>query len=403
MLVSEIGKVLAPVMDAIVITIVTISAVCSLYDYVCSKTGKKVSEKFHSYFGTSLVYVLIKFVTLAFVIMCSFNLGPEDILDSARDMVGFGATLTSLALGISFVLVFLTDSGLMEFSGELLKPIVRPLFKIPADASIDCLTSWIGSSDAAVMVTKKKYERGDYTKREAAAIMCNFSIVSLPFCMVIAELVGLGNYFVPMYGLICALGILLAFIIPRIYPINKIEDTYLVPKDKVEERSKKNIFVRAFSAGCDAARDFSVKKVLLTGWETMSSVLLSIMPYAIGLGVIGMFVVNFTPIFNWISMPMGWLLNLMGVESAFEIAPATLVGFIDQYIPPLLVVGIESIRSRFIIAVLSLIQIIYLTIVGAVAMQCKIGLNLWKLFLVFMERTLIALPIIVIVSKMLFP
>lgn len=135
----------------------------------------------------------------------------------------------------------------------------------------------------------------------------------------------------------------------------------------------------------------------------MSSVILTIMPYAIGLGVLGMFIVNFTPIFNWISIPMGWILDILGVEYAYEIAPATLVGFIDQYIPPLLVVGIESATSRFIIAVLSLIQIIYLTIVGAVAMQCNIGLNFWKLALIFIERTIISLPIIVFFANIIIP
>lgn len=133
----------------------------------------------------------------------------------------------------------------------------------------------------------------------------------------------------------------------------------------------------------------------------MASILLNLMPIGIGWGILGMLAVNYTPIFRWISWPMGWILNLLGVESAFTVAPATLVGFIDMYIPALLVTGIASVRTRFIIAALSLIQIIYITEVGAVILQEKLGVDLKRLAVIFIERTLIALPIIVLVSGLI--
>ncbi len=404
LVVKEIERILTPVMDGIVIVIISISTICSIYYTVQSRRAKQFSNKFRLYFGTTIMYTFIKIVALVFVILCTFNIGPEKILNSAQSMVNFGSILTSLAFGISFILVFLTDSGLMEFTGVLFEPFMEPLFKIPSVAAIDCITSWIGSSDAAVMLTKKKYESGVYSKREAAVIMCNFSLVSLPFCMVVAELVGIGSHFTLMYGLLCILGILLAIITPRIYPLNRIKDEYFIeePPMKGKEHYNGNILKRAFLNGCEVANNFSFKKIAKIGFDTMSSVLFGIMPIAIGLGVIGIFIVDFTPVFHWISLPMEWLLRFLGVESASEVAPATLVGFIDQYIPPLLVVHIESVGTRFIIATLSLIQIIYLTIVGAVALQSNIELNIPRLFLIFMERTLISLPIIVLVSKLFF-
>ena len=95
-LVSIVGKVLAPVMNYLVIAIVSVSAVCSLIDYVLVKKDIAVNPRFHAFFKTSLVYIIVKFLTLGFVIMCTFNIGPQKFLDSAASMVSFGSTLTYL-------------------------------------------------------------------------------------------------------------------------------------------------------------------------------------------------------------------------------------------------------------------------------------------------------------------
>lgn len=97
---------------------------------------------------------------------------------------------------------------------------------------------------------------------------------------------------------------------------------------------------------------------------------------------------------------MGLYLKLFGVEEAFAIAPATLVGFTDMFIPALLISGVQSVKTKFVIDVLSLVQIIYLTEVGTIIIKSEIPLNLWKLFLIFMERTLIAIPLIVLFANL---
>ena len=51
---------------------------------------------------------------------------------------------------------------------------------------------------------------------------------------------------------------------------------------------------------------------------------------------------------------------------------------------------------------LSLIQIIYIAEVGAVILQSDLGIDFKKLFLVFLERTILALPVIVLVSNFIF-
>lgn len=399
LLTTFVGRWLDPVMDFLVIVIIAFSAFGSLYDRLAAKHGWPIPPDLHQRLNTGTVYIISKFVTLAFTVMCTFEVGSKELNATAQSMVDLGDTLVSLAVALSFLLVFLTDSGLMEFIAELTKPFVRPLFKVPSDASLDLLASWLGASDAAVILTQQKYRKGFYSRREAAIIMCNFSLVSVPFCMVVAEIGNVGEYFVPMYLLVCGLGILLGVIMPRLYPLNRIPDDYIQERPAIPVQEQRGgALLRGLTAGCEIARPFSLKTVWASGMNTVCSVLLGVMPVAIGWGVLGMMLIEFTPIFNWLAVPMGILLDFLGVEKAFAVAPATLVGFIDMYIPALLVAGTESARTRFIITTLSLIQIVYVTIVGAVVFQSKVGLDMKRLFLIFMERTLISLPIIVFCS-----
>lgn len=399
LLTDWIERILAPVMDLIVLFFIIVSVVLSVYDYIMIKFGKKVSPWIHKNFKTALPYIFIKTLTLVFAVMVMFQTGTEKIPAVSKDMVELGGTLVALAFGLSFLLFFLTDGGLMEFFAVILQPYIRPLFKVPSDAALDLLASWIGSSNAAVILSAEKYKRGDYTKREACIVICNFSLVAISFCMAVAEITHIEQYFLAMYALLAVLGVILAVITPRIYPLNRLENTYFV--EKMPEISlDKNIgrFKRALMAGCKTAQQFTAERVCRSAADTISALLFNIMPVGIGLGIIGVFVMQYTPVIQWLSLPMGFLLDLFGVEYAYAAAPATLIGFIDMYIPALLITEIPSVQTRFIITTLSLIQIIYVTVMWVVIRQYQIGLNIGKMFLIFMERTLISLPLIILAS-----
>ena len=126
-----------------------------------------------------------------------------------------------------------------------------------------------------------------------------------------------------------------------------------------------------------------------------------LIPIVVSWGTIALMIATYTPFFKWISYPMGMYLNALGVPEAFAAAPATLVGFTDMFIPALLSVGLASVKTKFVIGVLSLIQIIYLTEVGTIIIKSEIPLNFWKLLVIFLERTIIAIPLIVLFANMI--
>lgn len=390
----------------ILVIILISSAAISLYDYICKPSWIRNNHYLKKGFSTTPLYLISKILGAVIVCMVVFKIGPEFVIspDTGASIVDLCGTLFCIVLGFSFILPFLTDCGIMEFLGVLLKPVVRPLFHVPGRASVDLIASWFGASNAAVILTREQYMKGFYTKREAGYIMTNFSLVSIPFCLMVADTAGIAGLFPAFYLCICLVGIILAVVIARIPPIRTIPDTY---QEKTGRQLNEDIpentkaFSHALEMSCRRAENFGIKGVLKSGLEVVMGMLFDLIPIVVAWGTVALIIATYTPFFEWISYPMGMYLKLLGVEEAFAAAPATLVGFTDMFIPALLITGITSVKTKFIIGVLSLVQIIYLTEVGTIIIKSEIPLNFWKLLLIFLERTLIAIPVIVLFANLI--
>ena len=73
-----------------------------------------------------------------------------------------------------------------------------------------------------------------------------------------------------------------------------------------------------------------------------------------------------------------------------------------MFLPAILASGIESEMTRFIIASVSVTQLIYMSEVGGLLLGSKIPVNFKDLVIIFLLRTLISLPIIVLIAHILF-
>ena len=390
----------------ILLVIVVGAAALSLYDYICKPDWIRKNHFLKKGFSTTPLYLVSKIIGAVVTVMVVFGIGPEFItsIDTGATMIDLCCTLLCIVIGFSFFLPFLTDCGIMEFLGVILKPVVRPLFRVPGRASVDLIASWFGASNAAVILTREQYMKGFYTKREAGYIMTNFSLVSIPFCLLVADTIGIANLFPAFYLCICVTGVVLAVICGRIPPLSKLPDTYQeqVGKSINEEvPEEKGTLAYALELSCKRAEKFGVKGVLNGGFEVVMGMFFDLIPIVVAWGTVALVIATYTPVFNWISYPMGLYLQLFGVEEAFAVAPASLIGFTDMFIPALLITGVASVKTKFIIGVLSLVQIIYLTEVGAIIIKSEIPMNFWKLLIVFLERTIIAIPIIVLMANLL--
>ena len=353
-------------------------------------------------FCVSWPYLLTRLVALVVVICVGGQIGPEWLRgqDVGGSMVGLSQTLVALAFSLSFVLPFLTDTGIMEFTGVLLKPVIRPLFHVPGRASVDLIASWLASSNTAVLITAGQYSSGYYSRREAATIMTNFSLVSIPFCMVVAGTLHVERLFPLLYLTVTAVGLFLAVLAVRIPPLAAVAEDYRgEPQLKEEVPQGNSLLSWALAAALDRAAKFRLSAAIGVGMEMAVGILFDLIPIVIAWGTIGTLLVNETPLFQWIAYPMGLYMWALGIPDAFVLAPATLVGFIDMFIPALITSQEASEQVRFFISALSLVQIIYLTEVGSIIVKSDVGLDMKRLFIIFLERTLVAIPLLWLITK----
>ncbi len=361
-------------------------------------------------FRTGPLWVILRVLGAVFCVMFFLGVGPDFIIGEATGgtVVGFlMKNLVVLFFFASLALPLLTDYGFMEFVGVGISGFFRKVFRLPGRAGIDGLASWLGAAPIAVMLTLQQFSNGVYTKREAASVTVTFSIVSLPFCFIICRVVGLEAYFFQFYGSIMFIGLVCALILPRIPPLTWIPDTYApgVDPDQAAElvqpgETKMQAATRLALARAKVAPGF--KGFMKAGFNNLVGIWIELLPATMAIAMIALMIVEHTPIFNWLSMPLIPVLDWAGVAEASAAAPAFIIGFADMYLPALVGAEIANEQTRFLIGILSISQLVYMSEVGALILRSNMGLKFGHLVMIFIIRTLIAAPIAILIARLLF-
>ncbi|HPG22578.1 MAG TPA: hypothetical protein PLH75_07300, partial [Amaricoccus sp.] len=121
-------------------------------------------------------------------------------------------------------------------------------------------------------------------------------------------------------------------------------------------------------------------------------------PATVAIAMIALVLVEYTPVFHWLSAPFVPILNWARLAEAEAAAPSLVVGFADMYLPALIGKSIESQETRFLVAILSVSQLIYMSEVGAILLRSNLGLNIGQLAMIFVIRTIIATPIAIFLA-----
>lgn len=359
--------------------------------------------------SVSNIWIIARILGLVFAVITIFKIGPEFIwsLNTGGlilfDLIGGLFTIFFVA---GFILPLLTEFGLLEFIGVYLSKIMRPVFDLPGRSAVDSVASWIGDGTIGVTLTNKQYEDGYYTQKEAVTIATMFSAVSITFCLVVLENVGLLNYFGQFYFVVALAGIIAAFIIPKIPPISRKKHNKIEGKnDNFDELIPDGYTKRewALKTAIDKANKSSdIKTYLTNAVDMILGLWIGVIPVIMLIGTLGLILSEYTQIFHYIGLPFVPILNLLQVPEATLASQTMVIGFADMVVPSIIAQQIESEFTRFVVAAVSVSQIIYMSETGAVILGSKIPVNLFELFIIFLERTLVTLPIIVLLSHLIF-
>lgn len=403
--IAELIKiVLVDYINYIALTVIILSAIFS----ILSKFIKIKNDFLRGVLEVSPFWLTFRILGAIFIFMTIFKVGPEFVNSDSTGgtMIGVLPSLLAIFLVSGFLLPLVVDFGLMDLFGTMISKFMYKLFKVPGRAAIDAISSWLGDGTLGIMITDTQYKQGFYTAKEASIIAVCFSLVSLPFSTVIADQLGFMDIFVPFYGTVCLASLACALIMPRIYPLSKFDDsTYMGVEHLKEEVVPKgeNIFYFGIKKAVKRAENSpSFLDIIKNGCRTVIDMYFALLPLVMAWGTLALIVAEYTPFFTIISYPVVFILKLLQIPNAVEAAPAVLVGFTDMFLPSIMVSsGNIAEITKFIIGVLSISQLIYLTETGAVVLKSDIPLNLKDLLIVFLVRTIISLPIITLVAKFL--
>ncbi len=138
------------------------------------------------------------------------------------------------------------------------------------------------------------------------------------------------------------------------------------------------------------------------GFKNVLDMWLGVAPIVMAIGTTALIIAENTQVFSWIGMPFIPILELLQVPEAAAASESILVGFADMFLPALFAEGIQSELTRFVIASVSVTQLIYLSEVGGLLLGSKIPVGFKDLAIIFLERTIITLPIIVLIGHIVF-
>ncbi len=405
---DSLQALLGSALPAIAVVVLCLSVVATIYAKLANPSWAK-KGMLHEMFHVGPVWLAMRVLGALFAVMTYFQFGPEFVTASFTGGVmlnDLAPVLLTFFFFAALLLPFLVEFGFMEFIGSMVRKPFRVIFNLPGRSAIDATASWMGSGTVGVLITTQQYEQGFYNRREASVIATNFSVVSIAFALLVTSFVDINHLFVQFYFTVVVSGLIAAVIVPRLPPLSRKSNDYYEPVgcQLSEERTEKvGLFRYSLiqatnrAAGAPGPRELARLALL-----NVMDIFLGLLPLVFAIGTVALILAEFTPLFTWLSYPMVPVLELLRIPEAEAAAPATLVGFADMFLPAVLATNIESELPRFVIACLSLTQLIYMSEIGALLLKSKIPIKLWELVAIFLLRTAITLPIIAFMAHTFF-
>jgi nucleoside recognition membrane protein YjiH len=403
---AAMGDIIVPLVTAIIAFMATASV---LYRVVKPAFIAK-NEFLNDLLSPSALWLAVRVIGGLAVVMTYFQFGPEAIWEENTGglvLEGLLPTLFSVFIFAGLLLPLLLNFGLLELFGTMLSKIMRPIFNLPGRSAIDCIASWLGDGSVGILMTSKQYEQKFYTQREAAIVGTTFSAVSITFSLVVIAQVELEYLFLPFYGAVCLAGFVAAIVVPRLPPLSRKNDLFI---DGTAPSKDDNVLPEGqttFSWGLKlamfkASQVSSPKAVTSEGVKNAIDMVFGVLPVVMGLGTIALVIAEYTSVFAFLGQPFIPFLELLGIPEAAQASQTIVVGFADMFIPAILAASIDSEMTRFVIAAMSVTQLIYMSEVGALLLGSKIPVNIGELFIIFILRTLVTLPVIAGVAHLIF-
>ena len=341
------------------------------------------------------------------------SLGGKSIASFIMDSI-----LVSICISIpaaSLFLPFLVDYGLVDFVGVFVRPIMRPVFKLPGRAAVIAVSAFLGSFSVGHIATNDQYKTGRMNTKESVIICTSLSTASVGFLLVLANNTGLTDstlwgqsYWNLYFWMAFLITMVVTLIGVRIPPLSRTSEEYcpgVTPNP--EQIVRTDILKTAWKEGLDMAENQQSLGARVSA--IMKETFLMMGTVASGtafFGALGVVLYTFTPIIDWIGYlfrPLFMLFGFRGEELAVA-ATGSVISFVEITVPALLVsVGEWSMRLRFMLAVLPVTSIIFLASFVPCLMATDVPVTFGEMCIIWLERMILSILVTGLLALVLFP
>ncbi|MGG1215059.1 YjiH family protein [Micromonospora provocatoris] len=352
-----------------------------------------------------IVISLLKIIGAIASILVVFKVGPSWLLAADMGPYWYNSLLTPIGVLVPIGAIFLAmlvGYGLLEFIGIIVQPIMRPIWKTPGRSAIDAVASFVGSYSIGLLITNRIYKEGKYTTKEAVIIATGFSTVSVTFMIVVAKTLGLMDIWNLYFWVTFLVTFLVTAISVRIWPIRNMSTDYYNQMDgDVEKIVKEKRLQCAWREALQTAENAP------NLWQRMKDnvkdglvMAMGILPTIMSIGLIGLWLVNNTPIFDYAAYLFVPITYLLQMTEPLIVAKAAVINLIDMFLPSLVAID-SAIETRFIVGTLSISAILFFSALIPCILSTEIPISLGKMIAVWFVRTVLTLIIVTPIAYIL--
>jgi nucleoside recognition membrane protein YjiH len=344
----------------------------------------------------NIVFSIFKVIGFITAFMIVFGFGPAWLFDPSMGPFLFDKLVVSVGLLVpigSVFLALLVGYGLLEFFGVIMQPIMKPIWKTPGKSAIDAVASFVGSYSIGLLITNRVFKEGKYNIKEAAIIATGFSTVSATFMIVVAKTLGLMEIWNTYFWTTFAVTFIVTAITVRIWPLKSMSEDYYNGQEPPVETFTGGWLQAAWKDAMDtAAQSPSLWKNIMDNLKDGFVMTMSILPSIMSVGLFGLVLAEFTPVFDWLGYIFYPFTALVQLPEPLLAAKASAVGIAEMFLPALLAAEAAMV-TKFVIGVVSVSAIIFFSALVPCILSTEIPITIPQLLVIWAERTILTILI----------
>ncbi|MDR1378743.1 MAG: YjiH family protein [Synergistaceae bacterium] len=302
----------------------------------------------------------------------------------------------------SVFLAFLANFGLMEFTGVLMTPVMRPLFRTPGRSAIDAVASFVGSYSIALIITNNMYRQGKYSTREAAIVATGFSTVSATFLLVVARTLNLMDHWTLYFWVSLLVTFLVTAVTAYIWPLSSYPNTYFENRPDPDPDIQGNRWKRAWEVGIQVGgQSAPLWKMTLANIKAGLNMAFAVIPSITSVGLLGLVLAEYTPIFDWFGYVFYPFFAVFGVSDATLAGKAAALSLPEMFLPALLIAKKTTPLLGFVIAVVSISEILFFSASIPCLMGTDIPIKLRDIVVIWFERVVLSIVLTIPIAMAL--